>query len=58
MNDVQNITKSQAAQLRLDERNHVDKTFLDQLLGLGWEIIDLDHKHRTTTAARSLPEIS
>jgi type I restriction enzyme R subunit len=28
--------------LRLDERNHVEKPLLDQLHGLGWEIIDLD----------------
>ena len=27
---------------RLDERNHVEKPFLDQLAGLGWEILDLD----------------
>lgn len=39
MNDAQNITKGQAAQLRLDERNHVKKPFLDQLYGFGWEII-------------------
>jgi len=26
---------------RLDERNHVEKPFLDQLAGLGWDIIDL-----------------
>ena len=26
---------------RLDERNHVEKPFLDQLAGLGWEILDL-----------------
>jgi type I restriction enzyme, R subunit len=28
--------------LKLDERNHVEKPFLDQLAGLDWEIIDLD----------------
>ncbi|MDE0282894.1 MAG: HsdR family type I site-specific deoxyribonuclease [Gammaproteobacteria bacterium] len=28
-------------QVRLDERNHVEKPMLDQLAGLGWEIIDL-----------------
>ena len=27
--------------LRLDERNHVEKPPVDQLAGLGWEIIDL-----------------
>ena len=30
--------------IKLDERNHVEKPFLDQLAGLGWEIIDLDNK--------------
>ena len=30
-----------AKQLRLDERNHVEKPLLDQLAGLGWEVIDL-----------------
>ncbi|GAB1530118.1 MULTISPECIES: type I restriction endonuclease subunit R [Brevibacillus] len=28
--------------IKIDERNHVEKPFLDQLAGLGWEIIDLD----------------
>ena len=30
--------------VKLDERNHVEKPLLDQLKGLGWEIIDLDNK--------------
>ncbi len=30
---------SSAAQLRLDERNHVDKPFLNQFHGLDWECI-------------------
>ena len=30
--------------IKLDERNHVEKPLLDQLAGLGWEIIDLDSK--------------
>jgi type I restriction enzyme R subunit len=33
-----------AADLRLDERNHVEKPLLDQLSGLAWEIVDLDGK--------------
>lgn len=33
-----------AQQIRLDERNHVEKPFLDQLAKQGWEIIDLDSK--------------
>lgn len=35
-----------ANELRLDERNHIEKPFLDQLQGLGWEIIDLDSKQQ------------
>lgn len=31
--------KKEDNQLRLDERNHVEKPFLDQLHGLGCEII-------------------
>lgn len=27
--------------IKLDERTHVEKPLLDQLAGLGWEIIDL-----------------
>ena len=30
-----------AKQLRLDERNHIERPLLDQLAGLGWEVIDL-----------------
>ena len=26
---------------RLDERNHIERPLLDQLAGLGWEVIDL-----------------
>jgi type I restriction enzyme R subunit len=35
---------SQATYLRIDERNHVERPLLDQLDGLGWEVIDLDSK--------------
>jgi type I restriction enzyme R subunit len=34
-------TKNESEDIRLDERNHVEKPLLDQLRGLGWEIIDL-----------------
>lgn len=30
------------ASIKVDERNHVEKPFLDQLAGLGWDILDLD----------------
>ena len=38
--------------LRLDERNHVEKPFLDQLAGLGWEILDLDNRQLPTDSHR------
>jgi type I restriction enzyme R subunit len=34
-------TDKTPAQIRIDERNHVEKPLLDQLAGLGWEILDL-----------------
>ncbi len=34
---------------KLDERNHVEKPLLDQLSGLGWEIIDLTDEKQTPT---------
>ncbi len=39
--------------IRLDERNHVELPFLDQLNGLGWEIIDLtDEKQKPGDTGR------
>lgn len=47
-----------SAQLRLDERNHVEKPFLDQLHGFGWEIIDLDGKqHPSDSFRQSFAEV-
>ena len=37
---------------RMDERNHVEKPFLDQLTGLGWEILDLDNRRRPLDSHR------
>ncbi|KAB3536338.1 type I restriction endonuclease subunit R [Alkaliphilus pronyensis] len=37
----------------MDERNHVEKPFLDQLHVLGWEIIDLDAKQHPEDSHRS-----
>jgi type I restriction enzyme R subunit len=51
-------TDNNKQQNKLDERNHVEKPFLDQLYGLGREIIDLDSQHRATTTTRRLPEES
>jgi len=38
--------------IKLDERNHVEKPLLDQLAGLGWEIIDLDSKQQPADTFR------
>lgn len=43
---------------KLDERNHVEKPRLDQLAGLGWELIDLDSKqHPGDTFRESFTEV-
>ena len=41
-----------SAHIKLDERNHVEKPLLDQLAGLGWEIIDLDSTQRERAGVR------
>lgn len=45
--------------IRLDERNHVEKPFLDQLAGLGWKIIDLTDVKQTPghTGRESFTEV-
>jgi type I restriction enzyme R subunit len=46
-----------AHEIKLDERNHVEKPFLDQLAGLGWEILDFDSKqHPSDTFRESFAE--
>jgi len=48
----------QSSHLRIDERNHVEKPLLDQLAGLGWEIIDLDStQHPIDTYRQSFTEV-
>ena len=47
MNSRENIR-----QIMLDERNHVEKPLLEQLEGLGWEIIDLNNKQHPTDSYR------
>lgn len=32
--------------IKLDERDHVEKSLLDQLHGLGWEVLDLEMRQR------------
>jgi hypothetical protein len=39
-------TDKATKQLKLDERNYVEKPLLDQLDGLGWDIIDLTDKNQ------------
>ena len=44
--------------LKLDERNHVEKPLLDQLHVLGWEIKDLESKqHPSDTGRESFTEV-
>ena len=45
--------KSMPAYIKLDERNHVEKPFLDQLAGLGWNILDLEKDQKTADTGRS-----
>ncbi len=45
--------KGTAAQIKLDERNHVEKPMLDQLEGLDWEIIDLNATQHPDDSHRS-----
>lgn len=40
-------------QLRLDERQHVEKPLLDQLAGLGWEVLDLETKQHPGDSHRT-----
>jgi type I restriction enzyme, R subunit len=39
--------------LKIDERNHVEKPFLDQLHNLGWDIIDMDAKQHPEDSFRN-----
>jgi type I restriction enzyme, R subunit len=44
--------------IKLDERNHVEKPLLHQLVGLGWEVLDLDIKqHPADTHRDSFAEV-
>jgi type I restriction enzyme R subunit len=46
------INQQLAKELRLDERNHVEKPLLDQLHGLGWRILDCDSKRPPSDTGR------
>ena len=44
------MTATLAQHIKLNEREHVEKPLLDQLAGLGWEVIDLTDKNQTPAA--------
>lgn len=46
------MTRETPLHIRLDERNHVEKPLLDQLAGLGWEVIDLEMKQEPRQSFR------
>ena len=46
------ITDKTAKEIKLDERNHVEKPLLDQLGGLSWKILDLDSKQQPSDTFR------
>ncbi len=49
---------SNPKQIKLDERNHVEKPLLEQLAGLDWEVLDLDIKqHAKDTFRESFTEV-
>jgi type I restriction enzyme, R subunit len=51
-------TEKTAKEIKLDERNHVEKPLLDQLDGLGWTVLDLDSKqHPGDTCRESFTEV-
>src|SRR5271167_3541026 len=41
-----------AKEIKLDERSHVEKPLLDQLTGLGWQVVDLDSKQHPSDTFR------
>lgn len=46
-------TQETPAQIRLDERQHVERPLLDQLAGLGWETLDLEAKQHPGDSLRT-----
>lgn len=40
------VSEKTAREIKLDERHHVEKPFLDQLEGLGWTVIDCDTRQQ------------
>ena len=46
------MNEKTAKEIKLDERNHVEKPLLDQLDGLDWEVMDLDSKQQPGDTCR------
>ena len=46
------VGEKAAQDIKLDERNQVEKPFLDQLEGLGWQVIDCDTKQNPAQTFR------
>lgn len=44
------MTATLTQHIKLDEREHVGKPLLDQLLGLGWEVLDPTDNKQTPPA--------
>ena len=52
------VSDKVAKEIKLDERNHVEKPLLDQLAGLGWQVLDLDSKqHPVDTFRENFAEV-
>ena len=47
------MNKLSNQQIKLDERNHVELPLLDQLKGLGWEVLDLQAQQTPGETHRS-----
>jgi type I restriction enzyme R subunit len=47
------MSKLSNQQIKLDERNHVEKPLIDQLAGLGWEVLDLQAQQTPGETHRS-----
>lgn len=45
-------TRKTPKHIRMNERNYVEKPLLEQLGGLGWEVLDLDRKQRPAQSFR------
>ncbi len=52
------LNEKTVTEIKLDERNHVEKPFLDQLASLEWEVLDCDSKrHPSDTFRKTFTEV-